>query len=77
MLTYFERERERELIIMMMIMMILLIIIKPRSKFGEEWGDELLNWVGMFTDVVYGEVSVWVGMILAKILILLLGWGIE
>ena len=57
--------------------MILLLIIKPPSKFGEEWGDELLNWVGMFTDVVYGEVSVWVGRILAKILILLLGWGIE
>ena len=77
MLTYFERERERELIIMMMITMILLIIIKLPSKFGEEWGDGLLNWVGMFTDVVYGEVSIRVERILAKILILLLGWGIE
>ena len=62
---------------MMMIMMILLIIIKLPSKFGEEWGDGLLNWVGMFTDVVYGEVSIRVERILAKILILLLGWGIE
>ena len=62
---------------MMMITMILLIIIKLPSKFGEEWGDGLLNWVGMFTDVVYGEVSIRVERILAKILILLLGWGIE
>ena len=46
-------------------------------RFGEEWGDGLLNWEGVFMRVVYGEVSVWVERILAKILNLLLGWGIE
>ena len=40
-------------------------------------GDGHLNWEGVFMSVVYGEVSVWVGRILAKILNLLLGWGIE
>ena len=44
-------------------------------KFGEEWGDGLLSWVGMFMGVAYGEVSVWVGRILAKILNLLFGVG--
>ena len=33
--------------------------------------------VGEFMGVVCGEVFVWAGTILAKILSLLLGWGIE
>ena len=45
------------------------------SKFGEEWGDRLLSWVGEFMGVVYGDVFEWVGRILAIILSLLLGWG--
>ena len=44
-------------------------------RFGEEWGDGLLSWVWMFMGVAYGEVSIWVGRILAKILNLLLGVG--
>ena len=46
----------------------------------EVWGrvgDGLLSWVGVFIDVVYGEVSAWDRRILAKTLTLLLGWGVE
>ena len=46
-------------------------------KFGEEWGNGLLSLVGECMGVVYGEIFVWVGRILAKILSLLLRWGIE
>ena len=46
-------------------------------KFGEEWGNGLISWVGVLMGVDYGEVSVWVGRISAKILSLLLGWGVE
>ena len=44
---------------------------------GGGGGDGLLSWVGVLMDVVYGEVSAWDGRILAKTLILLLGWGVE
>ena len=46
-------------------------------KFGEEWGNGLLSLVGECMGVVYGEIFLWVGRILAKILSLLLRWGIE
>ena len=46
-------------------------------EFGEEWGDGLISWVGVLMGVDYGEVFVWVRRILAKILSLLLGWGVE
>ena len=36
-------------------------------KFGEEWGDGLPSWVGVFTGVVYGEVSEKVGRLLANV----------
>ena len=36
-------------------------------KFGEEWGDGLPSWVGLFTGVVYGEESGKVGRFLANI----------
>ena len=37
-------------------------------KFGEEWGDGLLSWEGVFTVVVCGETFVWVRRILVNIL---------
>ena len=36
-------------------------------QFGEEWGDGLPSWVGVFTGVVYGEVSRKVGRFLANV----------
>ena len=50
-------------------------------KFGEKWGEgggggELLSWVGVYIGVVYGETSIWVWRLLAKILDLRLGWVI-
>ena len=36
-----------------------------------------LSWVGELMGVVYGEVFAWDGRILAKIVSLLSGWGIE
>ena len=47
------------------------------SKYGEDWGDGPQSWGGEFMGVVCGEVFVWDGRILAKIVSLLLGWGIE
>ena len=44
---------------------------------GKNGGDGPQSWVGEFMDVVYGEVFAWVGRISAKIVSLLLGWGIE
>ena len=44
---------------------------------GKNGGDGPKSWVGEFMRVVYGEVFVWDGRILAKIVSLLLGWGIE
>ena len=31
-------------------------------KFGEEWGDRLLSWAGVFMVVVCGEIFVWDGL---------------
>ena len=47
------------------------------SKYGEEWGEGPQSWVGEFVGVVCGEVFARDGRILAKIVSLLLGWGIE
>ena len=47
------------------------------SKYGEEWGDGPQSWVGEFMGVVCGKVFTWDGRISAKIVNLLLGWGIE
>ena len=44
---------------------------------GKIEGDGPQSWVGEFMGVVCGEAFVWGGRILAKIVILLLGWGIE
>ena len=44
---------------------------------GKNGGDGPQSWVGEFTGVVYGEVLAWDGRNLAKIVSLLLGWGIE
>ena len=46
-------------------------------KNGGGGGDGPQSWVGEFMGVVCGEVFVWDGRILAKIVSLLLGWGIE
>ena len=44
---------------------------------GKNGGVGPQYWVGEFIGVVCGEVFVWDGRILAKIVSLLLGWGIE
>ena len=44
---------------------------------GKDVGVGPQNWVGEFMGVVCGEVFAWDGRILAKIVSLLLGWGIE
>ena len=44
---------------------------------GKNEGDGPLSWVGEFMGVICGEVFAWVGRISAKIVNLLLGWGIE
>ena len=31
-------------------------------KFGEEWGDRLLSWAGVFMVAVCGEIFVWDGL---------------
>ena len=45
-------------------------------KFGEEWGDGRLSWVGALMVVVFGGVLEWNGKLLAPTLSLRLGWGI-
>ena len=47
------------------------------SKYKEEWGDGPQSWVGEFMGVVCGEVFRMGWRILAKVVSLLLGWGIE
>jgi len=44
---------------------------------GKNGGAGPQNWVGEFMGVVCGEAFAWDGRNLAKIVILLLGWGIE
>ena len=44
---------------------------------GKNGGVGLQNWVVEFIGVVCGEVFTWDGRISAKIVSLLLGWGIE
>ena len=44
---------------------------------GKNGGVGLQNWVVEFMGVVCGEVFAWDGRILAKIVNLLLGWGIK
>ena len=46
-------------------------------KFGEEWVGGPLSWEGVFTGMVCGEVSKWVGKFLTKMSSIRLGWGIE
>ena len=45
--------------------------------WGRMGGVGPLIWVGEFMGVVCGEAFTWGGRILAKIVNLLLGWGIE
>jgi len=47
------------------------------SKYGEDWGGWTSKLGREFMGVVCGEVFIWDGRILAKIVSLLLGWGIE
>ena len=47
------------------------------TRFGEEWGDGLLSWVGVCMVVVYEEIFKWVRRHLAIIICLRLGWGID
>ena len=53
-----------------------MVALKFGEKLGGEGGGELLSWVGVYIGVVYGEASIWVWRLLAKILDSRLGWVI-